>query len=69
MQYYKLDPCHYFKSPGLSCDAMLKMTDIKLELIIDVDMFHFIEKGMLGGVSYIANCCGKTNKMIHGKIR
>ena len=53
-QYYKLDPCHYFTSPGLSWDAMLKMTDIKLELMIDVDMFQFIEKGMRGGVSYIA---------------
>ena len=27
LQYYKLDPCHYFTSPGLSWDAMLKMTD------------------------------------------
>ena len=25
---------------------MLKMTDIKLELIIDIDMFQVIEKGM-----------------------
>lgn len=28
LQNYKLDPCHYFTSPGLSWDAMLKMTDI-----------------------------------------
>ena len=59
--YYKLDPCHYFTSPGLSWDAMLKMTDIKLELMIDVDMFQFIEKGMRGGVSYVANRYGKAN--------
>ena len=55
MQYYKLDPCHYFTSPVLSWDAMLKMTNIKLELMTDIDMFQFIEKGMHGGVSYIAN--------------
>ena len=60
-QYYKLDPCHYFTSPGLSWDAMLKMTDIKLELIFDIDMYQFIEKGMRGGVSYIANRYGKAN--------
>ena len=40
---------------------MLKMTDIKLELIIDVEMFQFIEKGMRDGVSYIANRYGKAN--------
>ena len=24
LKYYELDPCHYFSSPGLSWDAMLK---------------------------------------------
>ena len=61
MQYYKLDPCHYFTSPGLSWDGMLKMTNIKLELMTDIDMFQFIEKGMHGGVSYIANRYGNAN--------
>ena len=61
LQYYKLDPCHYFTSPGLSWDAMLKMTDIKLELMTDIDMFQFIEKGLRGGISYIANRYGKAN--------
>ena len=61
LKYYKLDPCHYFTSPGLSWDAMLKMTDIKLELMTDIDMFQFIEKGMRGGISYIANRYGKAN--------
>ena len=61
LQYYQLDPCHYFTSPGLSWDAMLKMTDIKLELMVDIDMFQFIEKGMRGGISYIAKRYGKAN--------
>ena len=61
LQYYKLDPCHYFTSPGLSWDAMLKMTDIKLELMVDIDMFQFIEKGLRGGTSYIANRYGEAN--------
>ena len=54
-QYYGLDPCHYFTSPGLSSDAMLKMTGIELELMSDIDMFQFVEKGMRGGVSYISH--------------
>ena len=61
LQYYKLDPCHYFTSPGLSWDAMLKMTDTKLELMTDIDMFQFIEKGLRGGISYIANRYGNAN--------
>ena len=50
LNYYRLDPCHYYGSPGLSSDAMLKMTRIKLELVSDVDIHLFIEKEMRGGV-------------------
>jgi len=40
---------------------MLKMIDIKLELMNDIDMFQFIEKGMWGGTSYIAHRFGQAN--------
>ena len=28
-KFYRLDPCHYFSSPWLGWDAMLRMTGIK----------------------------------------
>ena len=61
LEYYKLDPAHYFTSPGLSWDAMLKMTGIELELMSDIDMFQFIENGMHGRTSYMANRFGEAN--------
>ena len=61
LEYYGLDPCHCFSSPGLSWDAMHKMTGIELELIPSIDMYLFIEKGMRGGISYIAKRFSKAN--------
>ena len=61
LENYGLDPCHYFSNPGLSWDAMFKMTEIKLELISDTDMYLFLEKGMRGGFFYIAKRFSKTN--------
>ena len=61
LNYYGLDPCHYFSSSGLSWDAMLKMTGIELELISDINIHLFIEKVMRGGISYIDKRHSKAN--------
>ena len=67
LEYYDLDPWHYFSSPGLAWNEMLKMTGIELELISDIDMHLFIEKGMRGGISYIAKrYCKANNKYVKG---
>ena len=50
LEYYGLEPCHNFSSPELSWVAMLKMTEIELELVSDIGMHLFIEKGMRGSI-------------------
>ena len=60
LEYYKLHPCYYFSSPGLCFDAMLKITGVELELISDIYMHLFIEKGIRGGISYI---CKRHSKI------
>ena len=37
------------------------MTGVKLEKIIDIDMYLFTEKGLRGGISYIAKRYSKAN--------
>ena len=59
---YGLDPCHYFSSPGLGWNAMLKMTGIRLEKINNIDVHLFLEKVMRGGVSYISKRCSKSDE-------
>ena len=61
LKYYGLDPCHYFSAPGLSWDAMLKMTKVELEKISDPDIHLLVEKGMRGGISYINKRYSKEN--------
>ena len=61
LKFYGLDPCHYFSSPGLSWDAMLKMTGVKLEKISDIDMYFFIKKKIRRGISYMAKRYAKAN--------
>ena len=60
-EQYGLDPAHYYTSPGLSWDALLKKTGIELELLTDYDQHLFIEKGMRGGISMASKCHARAN--------
>ena len=65
LEYYGLVPCHYFSDPGLSWDSILKIPEVELELTSGIDMYLFVEKGMRGGISYIAKRFSKaSNKYI-----
>ena len=61
LKNYGLCLSHYLSAPGLSWDAMLKMTKIELELIPDPDMYIFFWKGTRGGISYISDRYSNSN--------
>ena len=61
LQQYGLDPAHYFTSPGLSWDALLKKTGVELELFTDVEMHMFVERGIRGGISMVSKRHAKAN--------
>ena len=44
LKFYGLDPCHYFSSLGLIWDAMLKMTDAKLEKYLILTSTYLLKK-------------------------
>ena len=58
---YGLEPVHYYSLPGLTWDAALKHSKVKLELITDIDMYLMVEKGIRGGISMISHRYAKAN--------
>ena len=40
---------------------MLKMTEIELKHISEIDIYLFIDKEMRGGICYMTKRCSKTN--------
>ena len=51
LQHYKLDPAHFYTSPGLAWQACLKKTGVRLELLTDPDMLLVFEKGIRGRIT------------------
>ena len=50
IEIYGLDPSYFLSAPGLAWQACLKMTNLNLELLTDIDMLLMIEDGIRGGI-------------------
>ena len=61
LHHYKLDPAHYYTSPGLAWDACLKTTGQHLQLLSDYDMLMMFELGIRGGITHISKRYAEAN--------
>ena len=51
LKEYELHAAYFCTTPGLAIEACLKKTNVKLELLTDIDMVLMFEKGQRRGIS------------------
>ena len=61
IEIYELDPAHFLSAPGLTWQACLKKTEVKLELLTENDMLLMVEKGIRGGICHAIHRYAKAN--------
>ena len=66
LEHYKLDPAHFYTSPGLARKACLKCTGIKLELLTDPNMLLMFEQGIRGGITQAVHKYAAANNPYMG---
>ena len=61
IKVYELDPVHFLSAPELAWQACLNKTEVKLELLTDVDMLLMVEKRIKGGICHAMHRYAKSN--------
>ena len=61
LKIYHLDPVKFTLALGLVWQVALKKTEVKLELLSDIDMLLMVEKGIRGGICHAIDQYIKTN--------
>ena len=61
IEIYELDPAHFLSAPELAWQACLKKTEIKSELLTDIDMLLMVEKGIRSGICHAIHKYAKAN--------
>ena len=67
MEYYGLDPAHYYTLPNFAWDAMLLKTGVEIEQLHDQEMFEMVEKGMRGGMCQVSHKLAVANNKYMGE--
>ena len=66
LEHYKLNPVHFYTSPGLAWKACLKCTGIRLKLLTDPDMLLMFEHGIRGGITQAVHKYAAANNPYMG---
>ena len=61
LKIYYLDPVKFLSTPRLARQAALKKTEVKLELLSDIDMLLLVEKGIKGELFHSIHRYTKDN--------
>ena len=61
MKSFGLDPAYFISLPAYSWECMLKTTEIKLDLLTDIDKYNFCELGSRGGISTVNHRYARAN--------
>ena len=60
LKIYELDSVKFLSAPGLAWQAALK-TEVKLELLANIDMLLMVEKGIREGICHAIHRYAKAN--------
>ena len=61
IKVYEFDPANFLSAPGLAWQDYLKKTEVKLELLTDVEIKLMVEKGIRGGICHAIYRYAKAN--------
>ena len=61
LKIYELDPVKRISAPGLTWKSALKKTEVKLELLTDIDALLIVEREIRGGICHAIHRYAKAN--------
>ena len=61
IKIFEVYPAKFLSAPALACKAALKRTEVKLDLLTDIDMLLMVEKGIRGRICHSIYQYAKAN--------